>query len=572
MTNLNLWCRPRHDLLPGFHLRQHRRSPRFAPSHQPPRLLRCLKWLSQNHPDTPDVKWLVGNRTMHESRTQNLLNDVPDSIRQRHLPQKNLGRSDRKSPKSGTCRTCLGDCWAVEYYRVSAKLNLSPEEGSSDTLAPGQRRLSGRTLRWKCDSWTPRWVQNSSDRVAGVPGPSFGNDCHGQSNDLGAREKPRGPSLCQLGINRRRRASLLPTVAGIRDMDPVVTSPWFTSATMSCNSARKQTRHAMRLAQTDTRGMEREGRCHCVRGITSMTWLSKYNPRHCRRSGISRRYKPPRMKAFSSPCQVLRTKWPWLKAGIDPKAGGSISYHPGGKTGCRSALGGIAVLGQWPPFLEETSYRTVTRIYQLFRTAHEVSVTSVTYRPLSDLVFVTFHDPGWVVLTASLKLSSSWRWQSAQLWREHGHQPPRFWWSRRMSSGHLVELERWGAEWQHGSRGNHVPETGLPGDDERCDSQLWDIRGALASTTACFVTNSKGLYDSLWSLWVLGWTRTIEEVVSRRCACDTSKSTVRWVHSAAMPADGFTKSSSCAPRVFMVFLDRGYWCLVLPSSRQWNVW
>ena len=40
-----------------------------------------------------------------------------------------------------------------------------------------------------------------------------------------------------------------------------------------------------------------------------------------------------------------------------------------------------------------SSYETVTCIINLIHTAHEVASTPVTYRPLSDPVFVTFRAP-----------------------------------------------------------------------------------------------------------------------------------------------------------------------------------
>ena len=40
---------------------------------------------SQSHPDTRDVMSHVELRTQHETRTQDLLNDVPDSISLRRL-------------------------------------------------------------------------------------------------------------------------------------------------------------------------------------------------------------------------------------------------------------------------------------------------------------------------------------------------------------------------------------------------------------------------------------------------------------------------------------------------------
>ena len=50
-----------------------------------------------------------------------------------------------------------------------------------------------------------------------------------------------------------------------------------------------------------------------------------------------------------------------------------------------------------PSFLNEATFGTVTRIHTLIRMAHWVSVTLVICRPLSDPVFVTCHDAGWVV-------------------------------------------------------------------------------------------------------------------------------------------------------------------------------
>ena len=48
-------------------------------------------------------------------------------------------------------------------------------------------------------------------------------------------------------------------------------------------------------------------------------------------------------------------------------------------------------------FVNEASDTKMIRINKLVRRAHEVSATPVSHRPLSDSVFVTFHDAGLVV-------------------------------------------------------------------------------------------------------------------------------------------------------------------------------
>ena len=77
---------------------------------------------------------------------------------------------------------------------------------------------------------------------------------------------------------------------------------------------------------------------------------------------------------------------------------------------------------------------------------------------------------------------------------------------------------------------------------------------ALAPTTACPVTDCKGLYDSLAT-----------NVVSKCCATDRAWPRVsepRVGYSAAKPTDGLTKSSSSAQRVLLYFRNRGHWRLV----------
>ena len=118
-----------------------------------------------------------------------------------------------------------------------------------------------------------------------------------------------------------------------------------------------------------------------------------------------------------------------------------------------------------------------TRINDLIRTAHEVSGTPVTYRPLSDPVFVTFHGAGWAVRRGG-KSQAGARSPTSPIWVSNKH----------LSSGYSVERGLRRVKWEHGRRGNHVPRIGLPRDGERWDS-VEKHQGRSGSHYSCLATD-----------------------------------------------------------------------------------
>ena len=94
---------------------------------------------------------------------------------------------------------------------------------------------------------------------------------------------------------------------------------------------------------------------------------------------------------------------------------------------------------------------------------------------------------------------------------------------------------------------------------------LRDLPGMFALTAATLVTDCKGLYDSLMRNVSAGLgtddRRTGIEALGLRQSMHESSTTMRWVHSAALLADGLTKSSAASRMILIDFLTRGYWRL-----------
>ena len=153
---------------------------------------------------------------------------------------------------------------------------------------------------------------------------------------------------------------------------------------------------------------------------------------------------------------------------------------PAGNRACQSALGGLpffASQGMGPiaaetsimsSFLNDASCGRVTRINKSIRTAHEVPMSPMTYRSLSDPVFVTF--PRCRLGRAEGRQVSS-RIQLGD-GRARDFQGsaltdlPEYDGLEEMSSGHTVEL--WDARCRVETWRTRKPRS--PGDEERLDS------------------------------------------------------------------------------------------------------
>ena len=88
-----------------------------------------------------------------------------------------------------------------------------------------------------------------------------------------------------------------------------------------------------------------------------------------------------------------------------------------------------------------------------------------TYGPLSDPLFVTFHDAGKSRAGSTLAMA-----ERAILKGARSPSSPDLGGLEEVSSGHTVEPGLRVAEWRHGRGGSHVPQNGSSGDDERWDS------------------------------------------------------------------------------------------------------